>query len=100
MGLQNMELKNYNSKRYKTIYLTDFSMEKVINNAYLIMTFDREEFVNLYNGQALHIESRSIISIHNIFPEIRHVRNREGFIIAKRKNIKSKLKKVRFERRA
>lgn len=94
-----LQLRNFNSATYKTIYKENYSIGKVQSESYIFYTFDGQQLINLYNGTALEINSRSVVSILGIFDQIRNVRNREGYIIAKRKTPFSPLKKVRFVKR-
>jgi hypothetical protein len=94
-----MKLKNYKSTKYRTIYLANMPVEEVSKKGYLLYTFGKQTFINLNNGKALHEESKSIVSIYFLYDEIRHVRNLQGEIVAKRKNKHYPLKKVRFERK-
>ncbi|MBH0167158.1 hypothetical protein IHV12_19725 [Fictibacillus sp. 7GRE50] len=94
-----LEMKNYNSSKYKTVYLSEFSLGKLQTLGHLFFTFDKQQFVNLYDGNAFEVQSRSVISLSGLFSQIRNVRNKHGHIIAKRKNPLTGLKKVRFQKR-
>lgn len=94
-----VKMRNYNSKKYKTIYLKPISLEDLIKKGTYLYLFNRETYTNLGDGRAFNEETKAVIHASTIWKEIRNVRNGAGYIIAKRKNKNNKLMRVRFERR-
>lgn len=96
---RSLMMKNFSSKKYKTIYLKPMTLEELQIKAMHLYLFNKETYINLGDGRAFNEETKTLVNVLTLWNEIRNVRNRSGYIIAKRKNNNSKLMKVNFIKR-